>query len=465
MLRFRIGSIPIEVRPSHLLVAGLLAWHWMPSAAARSPQAVPALLIGSVVVFVSILVHELGHALMARAFGYQPQIVIEWFGGHTQPNAGEPIPWVKDILLTAAGPLFGFVLGVLAVVGLFLLTGGLDVGRDPAAPVMIQALRFFAEANIAWAVLNLIPVSPLDGGRISNAIFVRVFGPRGALGSQGLSLVICVAGVAWSITANEPFLAIFLAMFGIRAVQIIAAVLRGEIPLETSPQPSDLAFAQAAALFQQKRLEEAERVATRALQGDPPPPRRTQARLHHLLGWIAVKDGRGREALDHFARMDQREVEAHALAAAFALAGDDERALPLWERAYRLSNDRTILHEWAGTLIRLGRSADARAIAGVDMRQALRAAERVLSIRGDHLGAARLGESALAEFPAPELAYDTACSLARAGLLDRAQAMLERAAELGFRDARFAEGDADLAPLHPTPAFRDWITRLNSARS
>ena len=147
MLRFRIGSIQVEVRPSHLLVAGFLAWNWMPSAAARSPDGVAALLIGAGVVFVSILVHELGHALVARAYGYRPQIVIEWFGGHTQPNAGEPIPWFKDILLTAAGPIFGFTLGVLGVLGLSLLGGGIGIDRDPRAPLAIQARETFENGS------------------------------------------------------------------------------------------------------------------------------------------------------------------------------------------------------------------------------------------------------------------------------------------------------------------------------
>jgi hypothetical protein len=107
---------------------------------------------------------------------------------------------------------------------------------------------------------------------------------------------------------------------------------------------------------------------------------------------------------------------------------------------------------------------EARALKNVDLRHAMRAAERVLSIRGDHLGAARLGEEALSLFPAPEIAYDAACAYARAGRLDAAQGMLDRAASLGFRDAAHAVSDADLAALHPTPGFRDWVRRLESAR-
>src|ERR671918_349158 len=170
MLRFRIASIPVEVRPSHLLVAGLLAWSWMPSAATRAPDAIAALLIGALVVFISILVHELGHALAARAFGYQPEIVIEWFGGHTQPNAGANIPWTREILLTAAGPAFGFALGAFALVGL-IMSDGLGIYNQPHAPLAVEALGFFFQANVLWALLNLFPVLPLDGGRIFHALF------------------------------------------------------------------------------------------------------------------------------------------------------------------------------------------------------------------------------------------------------------------------------------------------------
>src|SRR5918996_497160 len=462
MLRFRIASIPVEVRPSHLLVAGLLAWSWMPSAATRAPDAIAALLIGALVVFISILVHERGHALAARVFGYQPEIVIEWFGGHTQPNATAAIPWTKDIVLTAAGPAFGFALGALAWVAL-TVSEGIRIYDHPDAPLGVEALGFFFQANVVWAVLNLVPVLPLDGGRISNALFIRLFGPRGVFVSQGFALLICVAVVAWSVSTGQSVLAVFFAIWGVGAVQMIAAAIRGNSSSGGALNPSEQALLQSAALFKQRRLAEAQRVAADALAADPPPAPKIRARLHHVLGWIAVKDGRGHDALEHFGQVNGQEVEPQALAAALALSGDDERALPLWERAHGQSRDPTILHEWAGTLVRLGRPQDARRISGVDMLQAFRAAERVLSIRGDHLGAARIGETALLEFPAPDLAYDIACSLAKAGRLGDAQAMLDRAAELGFRDARLAESDADLTPLHSTPAFRDWLRRLQSA--
>ncbi|MFL6860038.1 MAG: hypothetical protein ACJ8EV_04380, partial [Sphingomicrobium sp.] len=129
MLRFRLGSIPVEVQPSHLFFSALLAWSNLPRPGSRSWQGWPfegltsasdpgysRAMLGFVlawmfIVFVSVLVHELGHAVLSRAFGYRPSIALAWMGGHTQPNAPGPIPWHKDLALTLAGPLFGLALG------------------------------------------------------------------------------------------------------------------------------------------------------------------------------------------------------------------------------------------------------------------------------------------------------------------------------------------------------------------
>src|SRR5690348_8824554 len=116
MLRFRLGRIPVEVHPSHLIVAAFIAWSFVSGAqlsdgsSLASSQMVGLMLAGIAVVFLSLLVHELGHALAALAFGYEPQIQLMWLGGNTRPNAPGPIVWWRDVLLTAAGPLFGFAL-------------------------------------------------------------------------------------------------------------------------------------------------------------------------------------------------------------------------------------------------------------------------------------------------------------------------------------------------------------------
>ncbi len=100
MLRFRLGRIPVEVHFSHLFMAALLTWSFFPRAAggweghsaAFTPSDLVYLALGTAVVFGSVLIHELGHALVSLGFGYRPSIQLVWMGGNTQPNAGGPIP-------------------------------------------------------------------------------------------------------------------------------------------------------------------------------------------------------------------------------------------------------------------------------------------------------------------------------------------------------------------------------------
>jgi hypothetical protein len=159
-------------------------------------------------------------------------------------------------------------------------------------------------------------------------------------------------------------------------------------------------------------------------------------------------------------------VAAPALAAAFSLVGDESRALSLWEHAWRESpepKNRTLLHEYAGSLIRAERAGEALRLPGVDPAAAFACAERVLFIRGAYTEAASVSEAALTHVPRPDIAYDAACAYARAHNVRDALRLLERARELGYRDAAYAASDEDLAPLHGLPAFESWLTALRQS--
>jgi Flp pilus assembly protein TadD len=134
--------------------------------------------------------------------------------------------------------------------------------------------------------------------------------------------------------------------------------------------------------------------------------------------------------------------------------------LPLWELAYAETKDRTVLHEWAGALIRSGRLEDAAKLSGVQLPLAYDCAERVLFIRGEFAQAAKIGLSALEQFPRAETAYDVACALARAGDLEGALRLLHRAAELGFRNVSLAASDPDLASLRSESRFQEWLIQV-----
>jgi Zn-dependent protease len=454
MFRFRLGSIPVEVQPSHLLTSAVIALA-MTSGLGSTRQMLFLVVAWVFIVFISVLIHELGHALVSRAFGYQPSITLEWMGGHTHPNAPGPIPWHRDVLLTLAGPLFGLLLAVACDVGQS------QVGPQPGA--LGYLLGVGAMVNYYWAALNMAPVLPLDGGRITTVLAMRFFGQRGFLWAQILAVIFSAGMVAVGLAGKQPFLVLFFAMFGAQALRAAYEMMKGpeQVGLAQAPLVQALKQAQEARLKNQ--LSEARRLASSVLEAGEALTPELASRAHHVLGWVALKEGQGRAALDHFSQVQGHRVEAHALAAAFSLIGDETRALPLWEIAWRETGDRTVMHEYAGSLLRAGKEAQALRLPGVDVAAAFSCAERTLFIRGAYSEAAAMGEAALAHVPSPTVAYDAACAFARAHNPHDAVRLLHRARELGFRDAAYAATDEDLATLHGHPAFEAWLTELRQS--
>jgi Zn-dependent protease len=457
MFRFRLGSIPVEVQASHLLVSGVLAASNLPSSRPGiTGTAWFVVLSWMFIVFVSVLIHELGHAVASRAFGYQPSITLAWMGGHTLPNAPGPIPWHKDVALTLAGPVFGLVLGVACWVGKSAL-------EDGGSEALLYLLSVGAIANFFWAVLNLLPVLPLDGGRIVSVVAMRLFGKAGFMVAQGLALLTSLGMVALGLWQRMPILTVFFAMFGFQAVRALSEGMRGGGQVGPAQAPLMEALRQAQEVLSKGELQEARRRAVAVLEAGEALTPDLASRAHHLLGWVALKEGQGRRALDHFSQVQRQPVETHALAAAFSLIGDEERAQPLWEMSWRDTRDRTVLHEYAGCLIRAGKRDVALRLPGVDPAAAFACAERVLFIRGAYSEAAAMGEAALAYTPTPTIAYDAACAFARAHNKADAVRLLHRATQLGFRDAEHAASDDDLRPLHGHPEFEAWLAQLRQS--
>jgi tetratricopeptide (TPR) repeat protein len=322
-------------------------------------------------------------------------------------------------------------------------------------------LSMLVEANLYWSLFNLVPVVPLDGGRISQVLFTRVFGRKGLFASLGLGAAVSLVLAYLGMSKGFFFIGIFFGMFAAQAVGQILSVARASPVSESDPAAQ--ALARATEAMRGQDLEGASKLAQAVLDKDPPAHPEVRSRAHHVLGWIAIKRGEGRLALDHFSQVQGQSVEPAALAAAFSLIGDDERSLPLWELAYKQTQDRTVLHEWAGALIRAGKVDRARAIPGVDLSSAYGCAERVFFLRERFSEAASAALKRVELKPTAEAAYDAACALSRAGDRERAVALLERAHTLGFEDLRHAATDPDLAALHGHPRFQAFLGGLKTA--
>ncbi len=469
MLRFRLGSIPVDIHPSHAIFSALLAYVFLPRPGSlkdttldtwpyrhllttgdpeRGKTLALYLLMWVFVVFVSTLVHELGHALVGRAFGYRPSISLKWMGGFTQMNAPSALPWHHLVLINAAGPFSGLLLAGASLGGYAWANG--------RSEVLLYLFTLGALANLVWSLFQLIPVPPLDGGHIASALATRFFGQAGLIGAQGLAVVVSVAILAWAMRQGDVLLFAFFALFGLQALRLLLAMLRGEIRLLKTQEPLLQTLQQGQVALGEGREEEARRLAISVLEAKECTVE-FASQAHHLLGWVALKEGQGRTALEHFSQLRRQPVETHALAAAFSLVGDERRALALWEVAFKEQNDATVLHEYAGALIRTGQVMEALRLPGVDAEAAFTCAGRILFLRGAYSEAAEVAEAGLARSPTARLAYDAACAHARARHKDDAVRLLRRATELGFEDVDYAASDEDLSPLHGHPAFEQWL--------
>lgn len=452
MLQFSIGKIPVEVRASHLFFSFVLAFLFSQNAALPQPV---ALVSWVVVISISVLVHELGHAAVSLFFGYKPSIVLIAMGGYTLTPTEKPMPWLKDIVLTLAGPLAGYGLAVL----FGLLAAG--VPADNFA-VLHYVFRSFLWANLVWSTFNLIPMGPLDGGRVAAILFARLSPKHGPLGAQVLGILCGVPLLLWALSSGSVFMAVFIGMFMLRSLWLSAELLRGDGPSVASSSAasasSEEELAHIQKLLEKGAYAEGLRQAENLLAGPLSPEE--SARAHLLAGWLAIKSNRGRKALNHFSQVQGLRVPPQAMAAALSLTGEDERALPLWEEAASESENPVLLHEWAGTMLRLGRGLEVRQMPYIRMSKAFLCAESVYRLRGEFSNAALAGEGAFNLEPQAEVAYQTACNYAAEGDDGNALRMLVLAAQNGFKESQRALAEPCLQRLHGLAAFQEWLKGL-----
>ena len=199
-LNFTLFGIPVRVHPLFWVMAllfggiagdvvGMLSWVFA--------------------VFVSILVHELGHALLFRRFGVGSSVALHLAGGHTEP---QPVPWggrwayvplspLQEALVSFAGPAAGFLLAGVVVGGIFAAGGSMAFAAlSGVIPFPIAVLPFGGTllqilvmdllwVNFLWGAVNLMPVFPLDGGNIARRLLIKADPWDGARRSLWISII------------------------------------------------------------------------------------------------------------------------------------------------------------------------------------------------------------------------------------------------------------------------------------
>jgi stage IV sporulation protein FB len=194
-LRFRFLGFPVRVHPFFWLGAVLLGANTL-------DLGVGYLGIWIAVVFVSILVHELGHALAFRRYGADAVVVLYAFGGLAVPNQMVTGRW-RRILISLAGPVAGFILAGFVFASNQVTPWALVRPIGEPWPRMPTEIDFLYDAlmfvNVAWGVLNLLPVYPLDGGQVCHELCGMKWGTRGKRIALQISFVVALVIVAYSL--------------------------------------------------------------------------------------------------------------------------------------------------------------------------------------------------------------------------------------------------------------------------
>jgi membrane-associated protease RseP (regulator of RpoE activity) len=195
------------------------------------------------VVFVSILIHELGHALAVRRYGQRSQIVLHFAGGLTIPEpvycgsgvANVSLTANQQIFISLAGPGAGFLFAVL-VIGIVIGVGGsvaisrllgfIPLPLSAALPfggrVPTVLVTMLLWVNVFWGLINLAPVYPLDGGSVARNVLIQADPVDGIRKSLWLSVI---AGGIVALIGLVFFRSLFIALlFALLAFQSYQAL-------------------------------------------------------------------------------------------------------------------------------------------------------------------------------------------------------------------------------------------------
>lgn len=143
---FTLFGVPVRVEPTFFLLPLL----------SLTTQTIPVALMWTALVFVSVLIHEFGHALAMKRVGFSPSVTLHLLGGFTRfPVAAHPTPR-QSFFITLAGPGAGLALGLTALLARRLVSA--------PTPLVAKALEDAMWVNLGWSLINLLPILPWDGG-------------------------------------------------------------------------------------------------------------------------------------------------------------------------------------------------------------------------------------------------------------------------------------------------------------
>ena len=169
------GALPITIHPIFWAMAVAIGW--------LNSETVYGTALWTIVIVISVLIHELGHATSAILFGQKAKISLVGLGGMTEREGAKLSHW-KEFIIVLCGPLAGFLL--------FLAALEIQSFFNPQNPTLQYFLTITIYANLFWTVVNLFPVQPLDGGHLLSIFLQSLFGHRGIKMAFFVSMILAL---------------------------------------------------------------------------------------------------------------------------------------------------------------------------------------------------------------------------------------------------------------------------------
>jgi Zn-dependent protease/predicted transcriptional regulator len=227
-LRFKLAGIPLYLHISFLFILPLMAWaaaknitflvHQPQFGLDLDPAAfggwVPLVLgfIAVIGLFVSVVLHELGHSLVARRYGVKVRRITLWFLGGVAEFEEMPRQRGAEAVVGIAGPIVSFVLA-----GIF--TGLAAVVIPRTLPTVWVVVYYLAAINFMLGLFNLLPALPMDGGRILRSLLALKMPHAKATLIAGNVAKVMAVGMALVGLLTYHWMLILLALFIFTAVK------------------------------------------------------------------------------------------------------------------------------------------------------------------------------------------------------------------------------------------------------
>jgi len=441
----KVLGIPTKLEASFFVLSFFLA--------ASRGRNLSLLIEWMLVVLVSILLHELGHALVARTFGLSPSIKLYSMGGLTSWESELTLTPLKHLLISLAGPAAGFLFG-----GIVFIAGPTVLGSNPSQ-LLFVAYSDLLWVNLGWGIFNLLPMLPLDGGQVLVTLEEWISKRKSQLVSHVISLMVAL-GITYLALSRRSM---WIAILGVWFVYTNGSALVQTLQTYRDQKIRPL-LEQAHAALTKSEFDKA-LVLTKQAQKEA---RTTAVRSEaaQLLIFILIHQGQFKEAEEELIKFEgvfgedaylnglfyfQKEEMATAiphLKLAFDRSPTEQLGMLLYQAFINESSFVEALEQCGHPVL-----SDVSWKLYVNLQNEAFAS-------GEFKVAAQAGTLAFEKQPDPNVAYNVACSLARDSEITKACEWLERAIDSGFNNKDLMATDSDLESLRQSPEFEAILAKI-----